>query len=70
MRSVNTPQVESAVATEIPVVGRMPLEAFDECGPLGATVAVARPQVLVLEDELTDLGGPLAGPYTPAEHLL
>ena len=70
MRAVNTPQVEITVGAELLVVGRVSLEAFDEFGPLGRAIAAAGPRALVLEDELTELGRPLACPYTPAEHLL
>jgi len=50
--------------------GRLSLDAFDEFGPLGRHITIAAPPVLVLERELTELGAPLAAPYTPAEHLL
>ena len=48
---------------------RLSLDAFDEFGPLGQHAGAAGASV-VLADELTELGGPLFAPYTPAEHLL
>ena len=60
----------TAVEERPPANARLSLEAFDEFGPLGRAVVAAVPHVLVLEDALTELGGPLACLYTPAEHLL
>lgn len=49
-----------------PAAARLSLEAFDEFGPLFQAAGAS----VVLADELTELGGPLFAPYTPAEHLL
>lgn len=70
MRAVITPQFEAAVDTELPVTGRVSLESFDEFGPLGQQLYGAAPLTLAQDGELTELGRPLACPYTPAEYLL